>query len=103
MTGARFGPDEEVQVKALFPPGHVRTPYFARGKRGRVVEMVGLFGDPSCLAYGDKTEHPVALYRVRFDQVALWPDYAGQEGDSLMVDVYETWLEPAREAPNERS
>ena len=99
MTGARFAPDDEVQVKALFPPGHVRAPYFARGKRGRVVEMVGLFGDPAHLAYGDRTGSPVALYRIRFDQDALWPDYSGREGDSVVVDVYETWLEPASEAP----
>ena len=101
MTAARFAPDDDVRVKALFPPGHVRAPYFTRGKKGRVVEMVGFFGDPARLAYGDRGGS-VALYRVRFDQSALWTDYAGPAGDTVVVDVYETWLEPA-EAPNEPS
>ncbi len=97
MTGARFAPADAVRVKALFPPGHVRAPFFTRGKRGQIVEVVGTFGDPERLAYGERDAPPVALYRVRFDQTELWPGYDGPESDTLVVDVYETWLEPAQE------
>jgi hypothetical protein len=31
---------------------------------------------------------------VRFGQRELWPDYAGPEGDTLVADLYEHWLEP---------
>ncbi len=98
MTGARFAPAATVRVKALFPPGHVRTPYFTRGKRGRVVEILGAFGDPERLAYGERDVPAVPLYRVRFEQAELWPGYAGPADDTLIADIYETWLEPALEA-----
>jgi nitrile hydratase len=97
VTGPRFAPADAVRVKALFPPGHVRTPFFTRGKHGRVVQVVGAFGDPERLAYGDRGAPPVALYRVRFDQAELWPGYDGAKGDTLIADIYETWLEPTEE------
>jgi nitrile hydratase len=75
----------------------VRAPYFVRGKQGRIVEMVGYFGDPARLAYGDSRGPAVALYRIRFDQATLWTDYAGPDRDSVVADIYETWLEPVQE------
>ncbi len=37
------------------------------------------------------------LYRVRFAQSRVWPDYSGAPGDTLDVELYEHWLEPAGE------
>jgi nitrile hydratase len=92
---ARFRPGDRVTVRAAFPPGHVRTPFFTRGRQGAVAALAGTFGDPEALAYGQPAA-PVPLYRVRFLQTELWDDYAGAPGDTLLVDLYETWLEPAR-------
>ena len=36
-----------------------------------------------------------SLYRVRFRQADIWPDYAGPPADSVEVEIYEHWLEPA--------
>ena len=90
----RFREGERVRVRALFPPGHVRTPHFTRGRRGKVVGIVGAFRNPEELAYGRRAGPEVYLYRVRFAQRELWPDYGGPEGDTLVADLYEHWLEP---------
>lgn len=35
------------------------------------------------------------LYRVTFHQAALWEGYTGSSADTLDVEVYQAWLEPA--------
>jgi nitrile hydratase len=99
MSAPRFAPGERVRVRAAFPPGHVRTPHYTRGRCGVIAGWAGSFANPEELAYGRSGEPPVPLYRVRFEQRALWPDYAGAAQDSLVVDLYEHWLEPARGGP----
>ena len=37
------------------------------------------------------------LYRVRFRQHDAWPAYAGPEGDTLDVEIYEHWLHRAED------
>jgi Nitrile hydratase beta subunit len=32
---------------------------------------------------------------VRFRQIDVWPDYAGDPADTLEVEIYQPWLEPA--------
>lgn len=93
----RFRPGERVRVKALFPPGHVRTPYFTRGRSGKIAGILGAFHDPEHLAYGRRVDPPVPLYRVRFEQRELWPGYDGGESDTLVADLFEHWLEPVGE------
>ena len=91
---ARFAVGDRVRVRAAFPPGHVRTPFFIRGKEGQVTRVIGEFANPEELAYGRKGLPKRSLYWVQFPQTELWPDYAGGEDDSAVVDVYEHWLEP---------
>ena len=92
---ARFAVGDEVRVRQAYPPGHVRTPYFIRGKRGRVTRVIGAFANPEELAYGRNGLPKQPLYWVQFPQTNLWPGYAGGEADSAVIDVYEHWLEPA--------
>ncbi len=92
---ARFAPGERVRVDDRHPPGHVRTPFYVRGKAGVIERVCGRFRNPETLAYGDDGLPERPLYRVRFDQAELWPDYAGVHGDTVDVEVYEHWLEPA--------
>ncbi len=96
---ARFQPGARVRVRFAHPPGHCRTPYYVRGRTGVVERICGSFANPEELAYGRDGLPVRPLYRVRFEQGALWPDYAGAAGDSVDVEIYEHWLEPAeREA-----
>lgn len=91
----RFAIGDVVLVRRAYPPGHVRTPYFARGKSGVVESIAGAYHNPEELAYGRYYGATLPLYRVRFRQADLWPDYGGPASDTAVVDIYEHWLEPA--------
>lgn len=89
---------QRVWVRRAWPPGHVRTPHYVRGRAGVIDSVAGHFANPEELAYGRNGQPLQALYRVRFRQSELWPDYGGAAGDSAVVDILEHWLEPAEEA-----
>jgi hypothetical protein len=72
----------------------MRTPKYIRGKRGVVERVCGAFLNPEELAYGRRNGPVAHLYRVRFSQREVWPDYAGPAGDTLDVEIYEHWLQP---------
>ena len=91
----RFSVGERVRVKRSFPPGHRRTPYYIRGKDGIVERVCGSFPNPEELAYGFDGKPERVLYRVRFRQKDVWPQYAGPERDGIEMEIYEHWLEPA--------
>lgn len=87
-----LNPGDLVRVRDDYPPGHIRTPVYVRGKIGRVTRCFGAFGDPELLAY--RLEGPEQeLYEVRFLQRDLWSDYSGSEKDSVDLDLYRHWLE----------
>ena len=89
---------EKVRLAAMDPPGHVRTPWYLRGKTGVIERDLGLTGDPEALAYGDKAHQPIRLYRVRFEMAEVWGDAAERPTDSLDAEIFETWLEAANAA-----
>ena len=94
---ARFRPGDVVRIPNVEKKGHVRTPAYVKGKRGHVTVVLGEFPDPESLAYGGTGLPEKPLYRVRFRQSDLWDAYKGPPGDTLHVDIYEHWLEPASE------
>jgi nitrile hydratase len=91
----RFKPGDAVTVRRAYPPGHLRTPHYIRGKAGVVERICGSFANPEELAYGRNGLPALPLYRVRFAQRQVWPDYTGGTGDSVDIEIYEHWLEPA--------
>ena len=91
----RFAPGDPVRVQSREVDGHVRTPSYIMGKRGVVERVAGAFGNPEELADGRRDGERVALYRVRFNQLDVWASYAGASEDSLDVELFEHWLEPA--------
>lgn len=91
----RFKVGDAVLVKRACPPGHRRTPAYIRGKHGVIERICGAFPNPEELAYGFDGEPKRVLYRVRFEQGHLWPDYSGQAADRLELELFEHWLEPA--------
>ena len=89
---ARFAAGDWVTVRDAHPPGHVRTPSYIRGHRGVVERLCGFYPNPEELAYARSGLPNQPLYRVRFSQTELWPDYRGSRVDTVDVEVYQHWL-----------
>jgi nitrile hydratase subunit beta len=90
----QFKPGARVRVRRAAPPGHIRTPWYIRGQIGEIERLCGAFANPEELAYNRSGLPAQPLYRVRFRQQELWPDYAGAPRDTLVVEIYQHWLEP---------
>lgn len=84
---------ERFRVRAMFPPGHVRTPAYLRGCVGEVERRLGKFGNPENLAYGLDGGR-VDLLRVRFRMGDIWGPDAERPDDTLDAEIYAHWLEP---------
>lgn len=95
-TVGRFKPGDPVRVKTDDRPGHIRTPFYIRGKTGRVERVYGEFLNPESLGHGGDGLPKKPLYLVAFSQSEVWEQYQ-PAGDKVLVDIYEHWLEPARE------
>ena len=67
----RFQIGDRVKVREAYPIGHVRTPYYVRGKRGVIERVCGAFPNPEELAYAREGRPAQPLYRVRFVQRGL--------------------------------
>jgi nitrile hydratase subunit beta len=94
VTGA-IAVGATVVVRSGPPEGHCRTPFYLRGKRGRIVGEFGSYRDPALLAFHKPGLPKRRLLRIAFRQRDVWPDYAGPESDLLLADLYESWLTPA--------
>ena len=90
-----FKPGDRVRVRFAEPPGHIRTPHYIRGKTGWVEQYHGDFPNPEELAYGKDGLPRRPLYLVGFKQTDVWQSYQAGPSDTLYVDIYEHWLEPA--------
>lgn len=91
----RLNPGDTVLVKNEWPerrgPAHIRTPYYVRGHRGRVLRHLGDFPNPEDLAFGRQAK-PTALYHVEFDRSAIWNE--PEDADKVVIEIFEHWLEP---------
>lgn len=94
MSG-RFTAGDTVRVRVDHPRHHCRTPFYCRGKTGVIERACGDFRNPEELAYGREGTPKQPLYRVRFRQSELWPDYDGPANDVVEIELYEHWLEAA--------
>ena len=92
-----FSPGDDVLIKRDIVNHHHRTPWFIKGKRGRVRAVSGPFFNPETRAHGGSGIPKRLLYQVEFDPSQVWGDcYPEDKNDLLIVDVYEQWLEPAQ-------
>ena len=89
----RFKAGDRVRVRAAYPLGHIRTPFYIRGHAGVVERLCGVFGNPEELAQMRSGEPRQPLYRVRFRQKDVWPDYRGGDRDVLEIEIFQHWLE----------
>jgi nitrile hydratase subunit beta len=92
---ARFKVGEKVRVMKAYPPGHIRTPFYIRGHTGTVERICGAFPNPEELAQMRDGLPAQPLYRVRFRQKDVWPDYRGPDQDVVEIEIYQHWLEKA--------
>lgn len=83
---------ERVRVKCMTPPGHIRTPWYLRGKSGVIERSLGEFGNPEHQAYGHIGDRK-PLYRVRFTMAEIWGDAAERPNDTIDAEIYGHWLE----------
>jgi nitrile hydratase len=92
----KFAVGDIVAVRAVYPLGHVRTPFYIRGRRGVIERLCGVYANPEELAYARSGRPKQPLYRVRFLQREVWPAYRGSASDTVDVEIYQHWLEPDR-------
>jgi nitrile hydratase len=86
---------ERVRVRNAAPPGHIRTPFYIRGCVGEIERLCGTFPNPEELAQMRDGLPAQPLYRVRFAQKEVWPDYRGSPSDVLEIEIFQHWLEKA--------
>ena len=82
-----------MKVRKAYPIGHIRTPFYIRGHAGTIERICGKFPNPEELAQMRDGLPAIPLYRVRFLQKDVWPDYRGNSKDLLEVEIFEHWLE----------
>ena len=90
-----FSLGERVRVRKAAPPGHIRTPFYIRGCVGEIERLCGAFPNPEELAQMRDGLPAQPLYRVRFAQKDVWPDYRGSAADVVEIEIFQHWLEKA--------
>jgi Nitrile hydratase, alpha chain/Nitrile hydratase beta subunit len=91
---SRFSVGDSVRVKKLYPRvGHIRTPFYLRGKSGSIFRSLGLFLDPQDLADGRSGYPPLMLYQVKFEYAEVWTPGGERSCTSILADLFENWLE----------
>ncbi|HKX09135.1 MAG TPA: SH3-like domain-containing protein [Stellaceae bacterium] len=93
-AGPRFRAGDRVRVRFADAPGHIRTPWYIRGHAGVIERLCGTYGNPEELAFNRPGTPRQPLYRVRFKQSQVWPDYRGPATDTVDIEIFQHWLEP---------
>ena len=83
-----------VIVRQQPPEAHCRTPFYLRGVKGEIAQVRGCYRDPSLLAFHKPGLPLRVLYRIRFKQKDVWPDYQGGPNDTVVADIYDHWIDP---------
>ena len=91
----RFEAGDRVKVRDTAPLGHIRTPFYIRGHTGVIERLCGSFPNPEELAQMRSGLPAIPLYRVRFRQKEVWPDYKGPASDVVEIEIFQHWLERA--------
>jgi nitrile hydratase subunit beta len=90
----KFKLGDRVKVRMEDRRGHIRTPWYIRGKSGWIERVYGEFLNPESLAYGRDGLPRRTLYLVAFNQADVWGKSVGPK-DKVLADIYEHWLDPA--------
>ena len=96
----RFRVGKDVRTRhpadnALVSGGHTRLPAYAQGRRGTVRRIHGAHVLPDSNAHF-LGEAPEPLYSVAFPANELFPnESSARSGDEVVLDLWESYLEPA--------
>ena len=91
-ASARFKPGDEVVARRDVGTMHTRLVEYIRGRSGIVDSVIGPQSLPDEAAVG--TIRKEQTYVVRFRMADLWPE-ATDSKDSLLIDMWDSYLEPA--------
>ena len=94
-TEATYKTGDSVRVRPDAYPKHHRTPWYIKGKVGKIATFSGMHFNAETRAYGESGLPRRPLYLVEFDQNDVWPQYDGPASDKILIDLFEHWLEPA--------
>ncbi len=94
-TPARFAVGDPVRVRDARTCGHTRAPRYVRGKRGIVVRVTPHFVLPDAAGHGHRAPRE-QTYHVEFAAKELWSNEGGSD-ESVIVDLWESYLEVPRE------
>src|SRR5260370_30109280 len=83
------------RVRKAYPRGDGGTPFYIRGHVGSIERLCGSFPNPEELAQMRDGLPAQPLYRVRFLQNEVWPDYRGSPADVVEIEIFQHWLEKA--------
>jgi nitrile hydratase len=86
-----FHVGQGVRARSQGTVGHTRLPAYARSRSGRIAYIRGYHVLPDESARGREVAEP--LYTVAFAAAELWPE-AAQSRDEIMIDLWESYLEP---------
>jgi len=92
-----FAVGDLVQVKSenllsRWRKPHLRTPGYLFGKQGIIERSCGVYTNPELAAFHCLSANQ-PMYRVRFNQMDVWPQYSGEKSDTIDVEVFQHWLE----------
>ena len=92
-----FEVGDRVVVRDMHPTGHTRVPRYIRGKTGVILRVAPMAGFPGEAGHF-LPAHQEPSYHVKFAADELWPD--GEPGASVVVDVFQTYLDLKRPIPS---
>jgi hypothetical protein len=95
---AKFKVGDKVQVREWRSLFYTRTQKYVRGVVGEIAEVA--YESPAAEDEGFDYEaigspKPEWFYIVRLKMNDLWPDYTGQENDTVQTELPERWLQAA--------
>ncbi|MBM1220913.1 nitrile hydratase subunit beta [Ponticoccus sp. SC2-23] len=91
-TPGRFAPGDTIVTRRDLPSMHTRLARYMRGRRGVIERVIGPQPLPELAAEGTVLREQT--YVVRFRMAELWPE-AEDNGDSLVTDMWDSYIEPA--------
>lgn len=91
-SGPRFVMGDVVRVVERRQPGHTRAPRYIRGCRGTVIHVAPAFSYPDASAHG-LPPRSEPTYHVEFPMNEVWPEEPAGAADTVVVDLWETYLE----------
>ncbi len=89
----RFRVGDRVRGRNIHPTTHTRMPRYTRGKTGVVARDRGVFILPDS-EQGSAEPKPQHVYLIHFTAHELWGERTSAH-DSLYIDMWEDYLEPA--------